>query len=177
MGRCVFGERVWCRVGPLTDRTKADDRVECGIIRRFPDEGQRAHFDCKRRSDNCSDNLAATERCNHELDEAPLYRPPAEAGPSQRVEVRRTWLDQRGHSVARSARMEEVLQGTAIGPQRLEEAERRTRDTAGERAAERIKLRVADRPVDPACSSSARILQVLAMSLQGVSLKMRLKTP
>ena len=31
MDRCVFGERVWYRVGPLTDRTKA---------RRFPDEVQ-----------------------------------------------------------------------------------------------------------------------------------------
>ena len=30
MGRCVFGERVWYRVGPLTDRTKAEDRVESG---------------------------------------------------------------------------------------------------------------------------------------------------
>ena len=27
MGRCVFGERVWYRVGPLTDRTKAEDRI------------------------------------------------------------------------------------------------------------------------------------------------------
>ena len=27
MGRCVFGERVWYRVGPLTDRTKAKDRM------------------------------------------------------------------------------------------------------------------------------------------------------
>ena len=28
MGRSVFGERVWYRVGPLTDRTKAEDRME-----------------------------------------------------------------------------------------------------------------------------------------------------
>ena len=32
MGRCVFGERVWYRVGPLTDRTKAEDRMEPGIF-------------------------------------------------------------------------------------------------------------------------------------------------
>ena len=32
MGRCVFGERVWYRVGPLTDRTKAEDRMESGIL-------------------------------------------------------------------------------------------------------------------------------------------------
>ena len=92
--------------------------------------------------------------------------------------------------------MEELLQGTAKGQQRLQEAERRTRDTAGERAAKRIKLQFADRPVNPASCSSANpasdaavhaaserhcmgvMLQVLAMSLQGgVSLKIRLKTP
>ena len=32
MCRCVFGERVWYRVGPLADRTKADDRMEPGIF-------------------------------------------------------------------------------------------------------------------------------------------------
>ena len=32
MGRCVFGERVWYRVGPSTDRTKAEDRMELGIF-------------------------------------------------------------------------------------------------------------------------------------------------
>ena len=31
MGRCAFGERVWYRVGQLTDRTKAEDRTESGI--------------------------------------------------------------------------------------------------------------------------------------------------
>ena len=70
--------------------------------------------------------------------------------------------------------MEELLRGTAKGQQRLEEAERRTRDTAGERAAKRIKLQFADRPADPASSGSASssdftaegMLQVLAMSLQ-----------
>ena len=40
-------------------------------------------------------------------------------------------------------------------PQRLQEAERRTRDTAGERAAKRMKLQFADRPVNPAGSGSA----------------------
>ena len=40
------------------------------------------------------------------------------------------------------------------GQQRLEEAERRTRDTAGERAAKRIKLQFAEKP-DPVSSSSA----------------------
>ena len=37
----------------------------------------------------------------------------------------------------------------------MEEAERRTRDTAGERAARRIKLQFADRPADSVSSSSA----------------------
>ena len=60
-----------------------------------------------------------------------------------------------GPSAVCRARMEEVLRGTAKGQQRLEEAERRTRDTAGERAAKRIKLQFADRPVNPASSSSA----------------------
>ena len=32
MGRCVFGERVWYRVGPLTDRTKAEDWMESGMF-------------------------------------------------------------------------------------------------------------------------------------------------
>ena len=41
-----------------------------------------------------------------------------------------------GHSAVCRAR----LQGTAKGQERLQEAERRTRDTAGERAAKRIKL-------------------------------------
>ena len=51
--------------------------------------------------------------------------------------------------------MEELLRGTAKGQQRLEEAERRTQDTAGERAAKRIKLQFADIPADPVRSSSA----------------------
>ena len=32
MGRYVFRERVWYRVGPLTDRTKAEDRKESGMF-------------------------------------------------------------------------------------------------------------------------------------------------
>ena len=32
MGRCVFWERVWYRVGPLADRTKAEDRMESGMF-------------------------------------------------------------------------------------------------------------------------------------------------
>ena len=92
-----------------------------------------------------------------------------------------------GHSAICHARMEELPQGTAKGQQRLEEADRRTRNTAGERAAERIKFQFVDRPFDPASSSSASpsdaiagggvMLQVLAVSLQRVSLNMRLKTP
>ena len=32
VGRCVFGEPVWYRVGPWTDRTKAEDAMESGIF-------------------------------------------------------------------------------------------------------------------------------------------------
>ena len=48
------------------------------------------------------------------------------------------------------------------GQQRLEEAERRTRDTAGERAAERIKLQFADRPADHVSSSRANTSNAIA---------------
>ena len=51
--------------------------------------------------------------------------------------------------------MEELPPRTAKRQQRLDEAERRTRETAGERAAKRIKLQFADRPVNPASSRSA----------------------
>ena len=60
-----------------------------------------------------------------------------------------------GHTAICRARIEELFQGTAKGQQRLEEAERRTRDTTGERASKRIKLQFADRPADPLSSSSA----------------------
>ena len=90
--------------------------------------------------------------------------------------------------------MEELLQGTAKGQQRLQEAGRRTRDTAGERAAKRIKHQFADRPVNPASSSSASPSDAIAGGdaasasnvvagregwgeEEGVSLKIRLKTP
>ena len=96
---------------------------------------------------------------NPELDEA-LLQPPAGAGPSKRVYLKRSDIDAHGlarrHTRARSLRRrEELLQGTAKGRQRLQEAERRTRDTAGERAAKRSKLQFADRPVNLASSSSA----------------------
>ena len=111
---------------------------------------------------------------NHEPDEALLPKHPAEAGPSKRVYLKQSDFDAhgltqgcpgcramregiraQGHSAICRARMEELLRGTAKGQQRLEEAERRTRDTAGERAAKRIKLQFAVRPADPVSSSSA----------------------
>ena len=83
-----------------------------------------------------------------------LPKPPAEAGLSKRVYLKQSDFDAhglilacsrcralregiraQGHSVVCRARMEEVLQGTAKGQQRLEQADCRTRDTAGERAA------------------------------------------
>ena len=111
---------------------------------------------------------------NPEMDEAPLHKPPAETRPSKRVYLKQSVFDAhgltqgcsgcramqegipgQGHSAVCRARMEELLQGTPKGQQRLEEAERRTRDTAGERAAKRIKLQFADRPVNPESFSSA----------------------
>ena len=58
--------------------------------------------------------------------------------------------------------MEELFRRTAKGQQRLEEAERRTRDTAGERTAKRIKLQFTDRRIDPVSSSSASRSDVTA---------------
>ena len=94
-----------------------------------------------------------------------------------------------GHATVCRARMKELLQGRAMGQQRLEEAERRTRDTAGERTAMRIKSSLTDQQ----CKSRRRhcrvMLQVPAMSLWGcrsrcwqrgckeLPLKMRLETP
>ena len=60
-----------------------------------------------------------------------------------------------GRLVVCRERLEELLQGRAKGRQRLQEAERRTRDTACERTAKRIMLQFADRPVNPVSSSSA----------------------
>ena len=103
-----------------------------------------------------------------------LPKPPAEAGPSKRVHLKqsdfdahgltlgcpgcramREYIRAQGHSPICRARMEELLRGTAKDQQRLEEAERRTRDTAGERAAKRIKLQFTDRRADPVSSCSA----------------------
>ena len=60
-----------------------------------------------------------------------------------------------GHSAESRARLEELLQGTAKGQQRRKQAERRTRDAAGERAAKRTKLQLPDRPLNPTSSSNA----------------------
>ena len=130
---------------------------------------------------------------NTELDEAPLAKPPADAGPSKRVHLEQSDFDAhgltqgcpgcrpmregiraQGHSAVCRARMEELLQGTAKGKQRLQEAELRTRDTVGERAAKRIKLLFADRRINPASSSSGRPSDAIAGC---TSLQVRLKTP
>ena len=240
MGKCVFGERVWYRVGPLTDRTKAEDRMEPGIFVGFRMKsseyilianGEATTARTIRRRpvperwtnpegivnipvwpwDRPEHRQAAAVRPmgerrdrNHEPDEALLPKPPAEAGPSKRVYLKQSDFDAdgltqgcpgcramregiraQGHSAICRARMKELLRGTAKGQQRLEEAERRTRDTAGERAAKRIKLQFADRPADPMSSSSASRSDATAGSdaasasnvAAGVSLKMRLKTP
>ena len=93
--------------------------------------------------------------------------------------------------------MEELLRRTAKGQQRLEEAERRTRDTSGERTAKRIKHQFADRRIDPVSSSSASrsdvtagcdaasagnvvaggVAQNAGNVVAGVPLQMQLKTP
>ena len=197
MGRCVFGERVWYQVGPLTDRTKAEDRMEPGIFVGFRMKsseyilianGEATTARTIRRTpvperwtnpeeivnipvwpwDRPGHRQAAAVRTmgerrdrNHEPDEAFLPKPPAEAGPHGLTQgcpgcrAMREGTRAQGHSAICRARMEELLRGTAKGQQRLEEAERSTRDTAGERAAKRIKLQFADRPADPVSSSSA----------------------
>ena len=63
--------------------------------------------------------------------------------------------------------MEELLQGTAQAKHRLEEAERRSQDTAAERAAKRSKLQFAGRQVNPASS----VVQVPATLLGGDACK------
>ena len=208
------------RVCPLTDRTKAEDRMESGIfvgfwmksseyimiangeaitartIRRKPVSERWANPEViinvpvwpwdrlGHRQEAAVRPMGERRDRNHELDKAPFPKPPAEAGPSKRVYLKQSDFDAhgltqgclgcramrggiraQGHSAVCRARMEELLQGTAKGRQRLQEAQRRTRTTAGERAAERIKVRFA-----PA-------VQVPGTPLQGVSLKMRLKTP
>ena len=67
-----------------------------------------------------------------------------------------------GHSEVCRGGMQELLQGSAKGQQRLEQVERRTRDTA-------VQI--------PATPLHGVMLQVVPMSLQEVPLKMRLKTP
>ena len=121
-------------------------------------EIQRVPFDCDWRPDNCSDNPEETSGGDHELDEALRPKPLAEARLSKRVPetVRRAPVAAQcekayEHKVTqRYAAQEwtELLQGTAKGQPRLEEAERPGRDTTGERVAKR-------RPVDPAICRSA----------------------
>ena len=147
----VFGERVWYRVRPLTDRTKAEDRKESGMT---------------------------VEESVHE---------------TVRLRRMREGTRAQGHSAVCRERMEELLPRTAKSQQRLDEAERRTRETAVERAAKRIKLQVADSPVNPASSRSANPASSSSASpsdaiagacrsrcwqrvCRGMSLKMRLKT-
>ena len=203
MGRCVFGERVWYRVGPLTDRTKAEDRMEPGIFVGFRmksseyilianGEATTARTITRRsvperwtnpeeivnipvwawdrpghRQAGAVRPMGERRDRNHEPDEALLPKPLAEAGPSKRVYLKQSDFDAhgltqecpgcramgrgmraQGHSAICRARMEELLKGTAKGQQRPQEAERRTRDTTGERAAKRMKLQFADRPVN-----------------------------
>ena len=125
--------------------------------------------------------MGARRERKHELDEAPFPKPPAGAGPSERVYLKQSDFDARGltgegcpvcrairegmraqgHSAVSRARIEELLQATAKGQQRLQEAERRARDTAGERAAKRIKYQFAevrpDRSREPhQCKSQRR---------------------
>ena len=102
----VFGEQVWYRVRPLTDRTKAEDSKESG---------------------------RTVEESVHE---------------TVRLRRMREGTRAQGHSAVCRERMEELLPRTAKSQQRLDEAERRTRETEGERAAKRIKLQFAKRPVD-----------------------------
>ena len=203
MGRCVFGERVWYRVGPLTDRTKAEDRMEPGFFVGFrmksseyiliangeattartirrrpvperwtnPEEIVSTPWDrLGHRQPAAVRPMGERRDRNHEPDEALLPKPPAEAGPPKRVYLKQSDFDAHGltqgvksnarrHTSTRSLSDMPCKNGTKLlrgpkGQQRLEEAERRTRDTAGERAAKRIKLQFADRP-DPVSSSSA----------------------
>ena len=54
--------------------------------------------------------------------------------------------------------MEELLQGSAQGQQRLGTAERRTVDEVGERSAKRVRVQLADRRADAARSSADAVL-------------------
>ena len=161
--------------------------------------------------------MGARRERNHELDEAPFPKPPAGAGPSERVYLKQSDFDARGltqgcpgcrairegmraqgHSAVCRARMEELLQATAKGQQRLQEAERRARETAGERASQTNQApvcRQTSRSREPhQCKSQRRhcrgrcckceqlsvqgvSLKMLATRSQVVSLKMQLQTP
>ena len=60
MGRCVFGERVWYRVGPLTDRTKAENRMESGIFVGFRMKSGEYISIAIGEATNCADNPKET---------------------------------------------------------------------------------------------------------------------
>ena len=80
MGRCVFGERVWYRVRPMTDRTKAEDRKESGMtveesvhetvrLRRMR-EGTRAQGHSAVCRERMEELLRRTAKSQQRLDEA-----------------------------------------------------------------------------------------------------------
>ena len=99
MGRCVCGERVWYRLGPLTDRSMAEDRMESGILVGFrmkssehtliADVGAttaRPVWPRDRRGhqqEAAVRPMRARREGNPDLDEAPLPKPPAVAAPSK----------------------------------------------------------------------------------------------
>ena len=213
VGRCVFGERVWYRVRPLTDRTKAEDRIFVGFrmkssayiliangeattartIRRRPVSERWANpeeiinvpvwpWDRPGHQQEAAVRPTGARReRNHELDEAPLPKPPAEAGSSKRVHLKQSDFDAygltqrcsgcramregiraQGHSAVCRGRVEELLQATVKGQQRLQEAERSTRDTARERTAKRNSSLPTDQQIPRAPS-----VQVTATPVQG----------
>ena len=209
MGRCVFGERLWHRVGPLTDRTRAEDRMESGIFVGFqlksseyilfangeaiigrtirsrlvsersanPEEiiSVSGHgTDFGHRQEAAVRPMGERRGLNHELDEALLPKPPASAGPSKRVYLKQSDFDAHGLTQecpgaeqCEKAHEHKVTQRYAAQEWKncLKEQRRANNDwkrliaahgtRPAERAAERIKLQFADRPVDPASSSSA----------------------
>ena len=104
-------------------------------------------------------------RRDQELDEAPLSWPPP--GPGQSKSVYLTQPDFEAHGLTQGCRaMREGIRAQghlAVCRVRMEEvAERRTRDTAGERTAERMMIHFADSPVDPAASSIASTSNAIA---------------
>ena len=120
---------------------------------------------------------------NPDLDEAPLTKPPAVAAPSK-SDFEAPGLTPGALGAEQCEKAYELKVTQRFAAQRLQEAERRTRATAGERAAKRIKLQFSDRPINPESSNKCKsrelqqckpqrrhcsgvMLQVLAMSLQG----------